>query len=241
MSVASSHWSATGIRPAIVFLLGASIAGCGDGPPRPPEAPTRTESRTPVAATPELDAGADSAPNSPVISANGIGLDTRGTTVGDIRTAIPPTWRLGDVDERFMVDLSAIPVIAERDTLYHLLFFAGVTVDDATPLDWVATSHDRARTREGIGPGSTLREVEAVHGAITLAYSVNDESREYVSFVGRPENVLFRVGPGSAGGPFAGVYTTHGEYNSTSDYDPTARISMVLVNVSPGQGAPGAR
>ncbi len=184
---------------------------------------------------------ADTLPTGPYISADGIGSAMRGSTVGDVRAAIPSEWRLGDVDERFMVDLSAIPVIAVEDTLYHLLFFAGANIDDATPLEWVATTHGRARTREGIGPESTLAEVEAIHGAVTLSYSVNDESREYVSFVGRPENVLFRVVPGSTVGHFAGVYTTTGEYNTTSDYDPTAHISMVLIDVLREPGAPGGR
>jgi hypothetical protein len=166
------------------------------------------------------------------IAADGIGAATRGRTVGELRAALPPGTRLGQPDPRYMVDLTALPVIAAADTVYVLLFPAGEVIDDSAPLQYIATTHPGARTAEGVGPGTSLEAAAAVYGPPTLSYNINDESREYATFEGQPTNILFRVATGAEQGMFAGIYETRDEYNTTTRYEPGARLLMVMVDLT---------
>ena len=159
-------------------------------------------------------------------------MATTGLTVGELRARLPPGTALGGVDDSFMVDVRAVPVIEGSDTLYHLLFSEGFTVSDTTHLEMVATLHGSFRTAEGVGPGVTLAAASSAYGAPTLSYSVNDESREYASFAGYPAaRVRFRVAPAGDARAFAGVYDSEQEHNETATFDPEARISMVIVEL----------
>jgi hypothetical protein len=78
----------------------------------------------------------------------------------------------------------------------------------------------------------TLGDAAALVGPLTLSYNVNDEAREYASYVSRPDNIRVRVRP-VADGSFAGTYPPiNGEGNLTTTYDPAARIFMILVDLS---------
>jgi hypothetical protein len=168
----------------------------------------------------------------PQITTDGIGPATAGRTVGGLRASLPDGMRLGATDDRFMVDVTAIPVLSADDTLYHLLFGAGDIVHDSSRLQIVATLHPAVRTAEGVGPGMTIAEAAASYGEATLSYSVHDESREYVAFAGQPAYVTFRVQPASDATMFAGIYATSDEFNTTTRYDAAARIRMVMVDLT---------
>ena len=208
---------------AAMVLLCAG--GCGPGAGRVAEDRADTEARAPATApaSPQVEW--------PVIGESGIGYARRGMTLRALRDSLPPAIRLGDLDERFMVDISALPVIAGSDTLYHLLFSSLEAVNDSLHLEMVATLNPGARTTDGLGPGTTLADFAARHGPLTLAYSVNDESREYVHFGSQPGNMYFRVRPPADDRAFAGVYATSSEYNTTTRYAPDARILMVIVDL----------
>ncbi len=153
-------------------------------------------------------------------------------TLGEVRASLRAGTRLGDVDDRFMVDILAVPVIAGADTVYHLLFGAGGEVTDSTRLQLVATTHPAVRTEAGVGPGTLVQEAAANYGAPTLVYSIHDESREYARF---PQlsgsRIMFRVSP-AGDRIYAGDYPEpRAEFNTTDQYDAAARISMILVDV----------
>jgi hypothetical protein len=164
------------------------------------------------------------------IRPDGIGHASAGFTIADLRRALPPGATIGELDQQYMVDVTAIPVILAGDTLYHLLFAGRETIDDTVSLEMVATGNPKARTIDGIGPGMTLADAVAIGGAPTLTFNTSDESREYVRFAAQPATVLFRV-RGQGDTFFAGTYTTSGESNSTTQYDPAARIFMVMVDL----------
>jgi hypothetical protein len=152
-------------------------------------------------------------------------------TIGELRAALPPRTTLGAAAP-FMVDISALPVVRGADTLYRVLVASGEPSDDGAPISMVATRNPSFRTAEGVGPGTTLAEAKAAYGAATLSYSTNDESREYAAFADYPHpEIHFRVDAGSSATGFAGRYSTHGEYNTTREYDPSARISLITVDL----------
>lgn len=166
------------------------------------------------------------------IDPDGIGDATVGMTLGQLRSHLAPTAAIGDPSDRFMVDVTALPVVEGPDTLYHLLFPVGTPVEENTPLELVATTHPRARTVDGVGPGTTLQAAAEPYGPPTLSYSVYDESREYARFPEQPsDKVRFRVAPAPGLSSLAGTYTTDAEYNETTVFDPEARIFMVLVRL----------
>ena len=153
-------------------------------------------------------------------------------TVDEVQRALTDGASIGKLDELFMVDLSALPVVAGADTLYHLVFVHGDPVTDTTHLQMVVTTHPRVTTPEGIGAGSTMGEAASRYGQPTLSYNTNDESREYAKFPGYPAgNVWFRLKPGDGAAFFVGKYGTSGEYNETTTFDSAGRIMMVMVDL----------
>jgi hypothetical protein len=165
-----------------------------------------------------------------LIRSDGIGHSRRGMTIGDLRAALPAGTSLRPAGP-YMVDIDAMPVVEGRDTLYVVLIPSGDPSGDATRIELVATTDTTFRTAEGVGPGTALADAAAVYGAPTLAYNINDESREYALFPTLSPTIRMRVRPAGDTSAFAGVYTTNREYNETARYDPAARVMMVQVHM----------
>lgn len=222
--------SPTACGPVAILLI-AGACGAGSAPDHQSEADTTVQVPAVDAAARGLQPGDDV-----LIEEDGIGVARRGLTVGELRRALPPEFSVGELDQYFMVDVSAVPVIAGTDTLYHLLFLGLDVLEDSMRLELVATLNERARTPDGLGPGVTLAEAADRCGPLTLTYSVYDESREYVVCPTAPGNVIFRTNFFSGDEMFAGVYSTDDEYNTTTIYDPAARITLVMVDLAPLAG-----
>ncbi len=179
------------------------------------------------------DAAPRAAPSPSVtITEDGIGAARAGMSRADVRAALPEEHRMGEAPAPFMVDLDGVPVTVDADTLYMLLYASGDPAGEDAPVALVATTSARARTGDGVGPGTSLAEARVRWGPPTLSYNVLDESREYARFPGQPsDRVLVRVT--GADGERAGAYPPGGEYRETTAYDPGARITMVLVRLTP--------
>jgi hypothetical protein len=224
-------------RALPLLLLLTALTACQQGARREGASPPDSTARAATAPPPDTAARADTARPAALISPTGIGEARAGMTIGALRAALPAGTTLGAAAP-FMVDISALPVTRGADTLYLVLVVAGEPSDDGAPISTVATRNPAFHTAEGIGPGSTLAEAVAAYGAATVSYSTNDESREYAAFAGYPHpEIHFRVDAGSSATGFAGRYATRGEYNTTRDYDPSARISLVTVDL---RGDPSA-
>jgi hypothetical protein len=229
MSISMRTMSLTACGPAAILLI-AGACGTGSAPDQPSSADT-VHLPTMEAAARGPQPGGDL-----LIDEDGIGAARRGLTVGELRRVLPPELSLGALDHFFMVDVSAVPVIAGTDTLYHLLFFGLEALEDSMRLELVTTVNERARTPDGLGPGVTLAEAADRCGPLTLTYSVYDEAREYVVCPTAPGNIIFRTNFFSGDEMFAGVYSTDDEYNTTTIYDPAARITLVMVDLAPRAG-----
>lgn len=198
-----------------LLLAGLSLRGTGSTHPTSDDAPP------PDVASPTV-----------TIAGDGIGAARAGMSRADIRAALPDGHRMGEAPAPFMVDLDGVPVTAGADTLYMLLYAAGDPAGEDAPVSLVATTSERARTGDDVGPGTSLAEARVRWGPPTLSYNVLDESREYARFPGQPsDRVLVRV-TGADGGR-AGAYPPGGEYRETTTYDPGARITMMLVRLDP--------
>ena len=211
----------------------AALGACTDA--TPDDGTAQDSAVTPAAAAPGDTSPTDEVTASDpaselVITSDGIGRARRGMSLGELRSVLPTSHAVGAPDDAFMVDIVAIPVTTANDTLYRLVFPAGEAIgDDALP-HLVMTMHLRARTEDGVGPGTTLADAAQIYGEPTLSYSIYDESREYAEFPGQPDHVRFRVRP-AVDAMFAGSYTTSDEYNTTDDYDGDAQIWMVFVDL----------
>ena len=162
------------------------------------------------------------------IRPDGIGEARIGMTIGELRAALFPGVVLGELAP-FMVDIDAMPVVQDGDTLYHVLIPSGESRSDDARIELLATTSELLRTAEGVGPGVPLAQAAAIYGTPTLSYSTNDESREYATFPALPPGIRVRVAPPDASHAMAGIYDTQEEYNTTQRYRPNAVVSMVLV------------
>lgn len=217
-----------GRGPAFRHWVIAMAVACGpgnDGRPAGDAAEAEAES---AAAEPAVQdsVGRDVDPDR-LIRRDGIAQAAAGMRIADLRAALPEGVSLG-LARPYMVDIAAMPVIEGSDTLYMVLIPSGEPSSDDARIHLVATTDTTFRTMEGVGPGSTLADAAEVYGPATLAYSTNDESREYATFPTLPTTIRFRVRPTSDTAAFAGIYTSAGEYNETTRYHPGS-ISMVLV------------
>ena len=176
----------------------------------------------------------------PVVHLDGIGEARAGMTLGDLRAALPAHASLGGANPAFMVDWQGIPVLHGPDTLYHVLLPASAPPADEDFLVLAVTTHPGARVgrgggREGMAPGMTLAQVEAEVGSLTLSWSIHDESREWVRWVGMPPGTSVRVDPFSVPDSLnglAGHYPEVGEFNETTAYHGEARIGMIMVELA---------
>lgn len=204
------------------LLLILGLAACA---PDEPDSDGRAPAADSLAGLP---ASAVIDPGERRIRANGIAHARVGMTIGELR-ALLPTGATLNPPAPFMVDLDAMAVVIGADTLYRVLVPAGSSSADDARIQLLATENRAFRTADGIGPGTTLAEAEALLGAPTLHYNVADESREYARFPAQPRSILFRMRAASDRSYLAGVYATDGEYNETTRYDPNARIALVMV------------
>lgn len=216
------------MRGASIVLI-ATIVVCCDAPESAPSAAAEAPSDQPPGGAGMPPATA--AVGGIEIGPEGIGAARVGMTVADIRTALGPDIRLGELNDRFMVDLIAIPVLRGQDTLYYLVFPADESPNEQSVPELAVTKNPEVQTKERIGPGSTLAEAAAAYGSPTLSYSADDEMREYAAFPGyRHSNTSFRITPGDTVF-LAGRYEREGHNGETTEYDPNARIMMVLVRL----------
>lgn len=162
------------------------------------------------------------------ISAKRIGLAQLGMTFGQLKQLLGSTAEF-KVESPFMVDFDAIAVSKFGKVQYYILYPTGTTFTDANSIDLLLTENHNFKTVEGVGPGMSLKQAEAVYGEAILSYNTQNESREQVRFANQPaENLVFQ--PTAPNQDFAGIYPSpFGEYNQTKKFQEAASIRSVLV------------
>ena len=201
---------------------------------------TKTQSSPTSSATPELIQ--QSPPLSPsnskqkssptakalTISAKGIGTAKLGMTFGQLKQILGSDAEFKVVSP-FMVDLEAIAVSKSGKIQYYILYPAGTTFADANSIELLLTENHNFRTIEGVGRGMSLKQAEAVYGEATLAYNIQNESRDQVWFANQPaEKLMFHLTAPNQ--DFAGIYPSpSGEYNQIKKFQESASIGSILV------------
>ena len=162
------------------------------------------------------------------ISDRTIGAAKVGMTFGELKKALGST-ALFKVESPFMVDFDAVAVSQSGKVQYRIIYAAGTKLKDSDVIELLITDNSNYKTVQGVGPGMTLKQAEAIYGKATLSYNVENESREGVVFAKQPtKNIMFV--PKAEGKQFAGVYGAgKGGFYQTNKYQPNAVIKSVMV------------
>lgn len=175
-----------------------------------------------------------------LISAEGIGKAKLGMTVAQLKQISDPDTKF-EVVSPFMVDVNAIAVSQDGLVQYYILYPAGTTShpDGSTPTDrdrisMLITDNYNYQTREGVKVGMPIEEAEEIYGNATLAYNIEGESREYITFGKKnPNNLRFRASyfkEISNGLGYAGIYPEYPGVTYTTDkYRKDAAIAAIEV------------
>jgi hypothetical protein len=162
------------------------------------------------------------------ISDRAIGEANVGMTFGQLKKAVGSTAQF-KVESPFRVDFDAVAVSQSGKVQYRIIYGAGTKLKDADVIKLLITDNPNYKTLQGIGPGMTLKQAEAIYGKATLSYNVDNEMREGVVFATQPTRKIMFV-PKADGKQFAGVYDAgKGGFYQTNKYQPNAVIKSVMV------------
>ncbi|MEG4170401.1 MULTISPECIES: hypothetical protein [unclassified Microcoleus] len=162
------------------------------------------------------------------ISDRTIGAAKVGMTFGQLKKALGSTAQF-KVESPFMVDFDSVAVSQSGKVQYRIIYAAGTKLKDTDVIELLMTENSNYKTVQGVGPGMTLKQAEAIYGKATLSYNVDNEMREGVVFAKQPtRNIMFV--PQAEGKQFGGVYGAgQGGFYQTNKYHPNAVIRSVMV------------
>ena len=175
-----------------------------------------------------------------LISAEGIGKAKLGMSVAELKQVSDPETEF-EIISSFMADVNAIAVSQKGLVQYYILYPAGTTShpDRSTPTDkdpiaFLMTDNYNYQTEEGVRVGMMIEEAENIYGNATLAYNVEGESREYITFGNNPPNLKFVASlfkSISDGLAFSGIYPEYpGVVYTTDKYQKDAAIAAIEVS-----------
>ncbi|MEG4852785.1 hypothetical protein QUB10_18085 [Microcoleus sp. B5-D4] len=162
------------------------------------------------------------------ISDRTIGAAKVGMTFGQLKKTLGSTAQF-KVESPFMVDFDSVTVSRSGKVQYRIIYAAGTKLKDTDVIELLMTDNANYKTVQGVGPGMTLKQAEAIYGKATLSYNVDNEMREGVVFAKQPtRNIMFV--PKAEGKQFGGVYGAgKGGFYQTNKYHPNAVIKSVMV------------
>jgi hypothetical protein len=178
----------------------------------------------------EVANAAQKAPSASVaITDRTIGAAKVGMTFGQLKKALGSTAQF-KVESPFMVDFDAVAVSQSGKLQYRIIYAAHKQLKDGDVIELLRTENANYKTVQGVGPGMTLKQAEAIYGKATLSYHVDNEMREIVVFAKQPTYTIMFV-PKAKGKQVAGVYGA-GEkgFFQTDKYQPNAVIESVMVS-----------
>jgi hypothetical protein len=162
------------------------------------------------------------------ISDRAIGAAKVGMTFGELKKALGATAQF-KVESRLMVDFDAVAISQSGKVQYRIIYAADTKLKNTDVIEILSTENTNYKTVQGVGPGMTLKQAEAIYGKATLSYNVDNEMRENVVFAKQPTRKIMFV-PQAEGKQFAGVYGAgKGGFFQTNKYQPNAVIRSVMV------------
>ncbi|MEG4283745.1 hypothetical protein QUB68_11505 [Microcoleus sp. A006_D1] len=157
-----------------------------------------------------------------------IGEAKVGITFGQLKQALGSTAQF-KVESPFMVDFDAVAISRSGKVQYRIIYPARTKLKDTDVIELLMTDNPNYKTLQGVGPGMTLKQAEAIYGKATLSYNVDNESRENVVFAKQPTRKIMFV-PKAEGKQFTGVYAAEkGGFYQTNKYQQNAVIKSVMV------------
>ena len=176
-----------------------------------------------------------------LISANGIGNAKLGMTLRQLKQMSPANTEFNYIAP-FSAELNAIAVVEQGLVQYYILYktdddakSAEFTPQDSDVITALMTSNYNYQTEEGIKVGTPIQEAEDIYGNAILAYNVDGESGEYITFGDySSDNIRFRASYFkliSDGLGFAGIYPEYpGVAYTTEKYNADAAIAAIEVS-----------
>jgi hypothetical protein len=162
------------------------------------------------------------------ISDRAIGAAKVGMTFGELKKTLGATAQF-KVESRLMVDFDAVAISQSGKVQYRIIYAADTKLKNTDVIEILSTENTNYKTVQGVGPGMTLKQAEAIYGKATLSYNVDNEMRENVVFAKQPTRKIMFV-PQAEGKQFAGVYGAGKEgFFQTNKYQPNAVIRSVMV------------
>ena len=163
------------------------------------------------------------------ISTEGIGPARVGMRLGELKKLLEGKAEF-KVKSPFMVDFDAIAISQSGKDQYYILYPAGTPLSDTDVIEALVTDNPNYRTAQGIGPGTPIKQAEAVYGDATLSYNLLNESREYVKFAKQPSKTISFRTKATPGQQLAGIYpSSKAELKNTKEFQKTASIARVEV------------
>lgn len=209
------------------------VVNSAPAPTPTPATPISTNSPEVVTSSPK-GSQAVATPNPPptkdkLISADGIGVARVGMTLGQLKQLLGSTAEF-TVKSPFIVDFDAIAVSQGGKDQFYILYPTLLRLADTDVIEALVTDNPNYRTAEGVGPGTPIKQAESVYGGATLAYNIQNESREYIKFAKLNTKAIAFRAKAPQGKPFAGVYpSAKTELKQTKDFQKTASIGLVEV------------
>ena len=161
------------------------------------------------------------------ISERGIGAAKLGMTFGELKKALGST-ALFKV-ERVMVDFDGVAVSQSGKVQYWIIYPGRTKLKDGDVIEELMTDNSNYKTAQGVGPGMTLKQAEAIYGKATLGYNTSYEPIEGLVFANQP-NKKISFAPKAEGRRYAGIYgASQGSLHQTNKYQPNAVIRNVRV------------
>jgi len=176
-----------------------------------------------------------------IISPNGIGEAKLGMTLGELKQISSPKTEFSSISP-FSADLNAISVSKKGLVQYYILYEINTDTEseqfmpqDDEIITLLMTNNYNYETKEGIKVGTPIEEAEDIYGNAVLAYNVDGESVEYISFNDYDaDNIRFRASYFkliSDGLGFAGIYPEYpGVAYTTDKYQSDAAIAAIEVS-----------
>ena len=160
-----------------------------------------------------------------LIAHGGVGRLRLGMTLDEARRAVPAATfkRASDGDGAALVEVRLSPTGT-------LIVSAGEDDPDA-PIDWrrairaIETRAPEFHTADGVHPGSLVKDVIKVYGAVKTIIESEVESRQYIAFDNQPEWLILRL-------DYTGIFANGAHV--TRQYDPAARIYSIAISAETG-------
>ncbi|MEG4404594.1 hypothetical protein [Microcoleus sp. MON2_D5] len=190
--------------------------------------PGAAVARVGTKALPEVAKVAQKTPSASLtISERGIGAAKLGMTFGELKKALGST-ALFKV-ERVMVDFEGVAVSQSGKVQYWIIYPGRTKLKDGDVIEELMTDNSNYKTAQGLGPGMTLKQAEAIYGKATLGYNTSYEPVEVLVFANQP-NKKIMFAPKAEGRRYAGIYgASQGSLHQTNKYQPNAVIRQVRV------------